>query len=95
VALSAALLTAGSVALAGPIVFVGLVVPHLARGLVGPVHCWLLPLSAVLGSVLLIASDVLGRVIARPGEVQAGILTAVVGVPFLVVLVRRRCGVTP
>jgi hypothetical protein len=53
------------------------------------VHRWLLPLSAVLGSVLLIASDVLGRVLARPAEVQAGIVTALVGVPFLVALVRR------
>ena len=95
VALSAALLTAGAVALAGPVVFVGLVVPHVARGLVGAVHRWLLPLSAVLGSVLLIASDVLGRVLARPAEVQAGIVTALVGVPFLVALVRRRRGVAP
>ena len=95
VALSAALLTAGAVAVAGPVVFVGLVVPHLARGLVGPVHRWLLPLSAVLGSVLLIASDVIGRIIARPAEVQAGIAAAVVGVPFLVALVRRRRGVAP
>jgi iron complex transport system permease protein len=90
VALSAALLTAGSVALAGPVVFVGLVVPHVARALVGPAHRWLLPLSAVLGAVLLIASDVLGRVVARPGEIQAGIVTAAVGVPFLIALVRRR-----
>jgi iron complex transport system permease protein len=89
VALSAALLTAGSVALAGPVVFVGLVVPHVARALVGPVHRWLLPLSAVLGAVLLISSDVLGRVVARPGEIQAGIVTAAVGVPFLIALVRR------
>ena len=95
IALSAALLTAGAVAVAGPIVFIGLVVPHVARALVGPVHRWLLPLSAVLGSVLLIASDVLGRVLARPAEVQAGIVTAIVGVPFLVALVRRRRGVAP
>ena len=64
--------------------------PHVARALVGPAHRWLLPLSAVLGAVLLIASDVLGRVVARPGEIQAGIVTAVVGVPFLIALVRRR-----
>jgi iron complex transport system permease protein len=76
--------------LAGPVVFVGLVVPHVARALVGPAHRWLLPLSAVLGAVLLIASDVLGRVVARPGEIQAGIVTAAVGVPFLIALVRRR-----
>lgn len=89
-ALSATLLTAASVALAGPLVFVGLVVPHLGRALVGPAHRWLLPLSAVLGAVLLLLSDVVGRLVARPGEVQAGIVTALVGAPFLVALVRRR-----
>lgn len=90
VALSATLLTAASVAVAGPLVFVGLVVPHLARGVVGPAHRWLLPLSAVLGGALLLVSDILGRLIARPGEVQVGVVTALVGAPFLVALVRRR-----
>lgn len=89
-ALPATLLTAASVAVAGPLVFVGLVVPHLARSLVGPVHRWLLPLSAVLGAVLLLVSDVVGRLVARPGEVHVGIVTALVGAPFLVALVRRR-----
>jgi iron complex transport system permease protein len=90
VALSATLLTAASVAVAGPLVFVGLVVPHLGRALVGPTHRWLLPLSAVLGAVLLLVSDVLGRLVARPAELQVGIVTALVGAPFLVALVRRR-----
>lgn len=90
VALSATLLTAASVAIAGPLVFVGLVVPHLARGLVGPTHRWLLPLSTVLGAALLLVSDVVGRLVARPAEVQVGIVTALVGAPFLVALVRRR-----
>ena len=88
--LSATLLTAASVAVAGPLVFVGLLAPHLARGLVGASHRWLLPTSAVLGAVLLLVSDVLGRVVARPAEIQVGIVTALVGAPFLVALVRRR-----
>jgi iron complex transport system permease protein len=87
---SATLLTAAAVSVAGPLVFVGLVVPHLARGVVGGVHGWLLPLSALLGGVLLLVGDVVGRVIARPGEIQVGIVTAFVGAPFLVALVRRR-----
>ncbi len=90
VVLSATLLTAGAVAIAGPLVFVGLVVPHLARALVGPAHRWLLPCSALLGPVLLLSADVLGRVVARPAEIQVGIVTAVIGAPFLVALVRRR-----
>jgi iron complex transport system permease protein len=88
--LSATLLTAGTVAIAGPLVFVGLVAPHLARPLVGAGHRWLLPTSAVLGALLLLVSDVVGRVVARPGEVQVGIVTAVVGAPVLVALVSRR-----
>lgn len=90
VVLSATLMTAAAVAVAGPLVFVGLVVPHLARGLVGPAHRWLLPLSALLGAALLLGADVLGRVVARPAEIQVGVVTALVGAPFLVVLVRRR-----
>lgn len=88
--LSATLLTAGTVAIAGPLVFVGLVAPHLARPLVGAGHRWLLPTAAVLGALLLLVSDVVGRVVARPGEVQVGIVTAVVGAPVLVALVSRR-----
>ena len=90
VALSATVLTAASVAVAGPLVFVGLLVPHLGRALVGPEHRWLLPLSAVLGASLLLASDVVGRLVARPAEVQVGIVTALVGAPVLVAIVRRR-----
>lgn len=90
VVLSATLLTAAAVSVAGPLVFVGLVVPHLARGLVGPAHRWLVPMSALLGALLLLSADVAGRVVARPAEVQVGIVTAVVGAPFLVALVRRR-----
>jgi iron complex transport system permease protein len=87
---AAVVLTAGvAVAAAGPIGFVGLTVPHVARAITGPDHRWLLPYSAACGAVLVIAADVLGRVIARPGEVQVGIVTALLGAPVFVVLVRR------
>jgi iron complex transport system permease protein len=89
------LLTGGAVAVIGPVVFVGLVVPHIARVLaqlvgIGPDHRWLLPLSAVLAPCLLLAADIIGRLIARPTEVQAGILVAFIGGPFFIALVRRR-----
>jgi iron complex transport system permease protein len=90
-ALGATLLTAAAVAASGPIAFVGLAVPHLARRLVrGGGHRVLLPLSALLGASLLPAADVVGRVVRAPAEVPAGVMTALVGVPVLVVLIRRR-----
>ncbi|MGW7546287.1 FecCD family ABC transporter permease [Streptomyces sp. NPDC054770] len=94
-ALGATLLTAAAVAAAGPIAFVGLVVPHVARRLVrGGGYGRLLPLSALLGAGLLVAADVLGRVVRAPAEVPAGVMTALVGVPVLVALVRRKGAVT-
>ncbi|WP_030595205.1 FecCD family ABC transporter permease [Streptomyces fulvoviolaceus] len=89
-ALGATLLTAAAVAAAGPIAFVGLAVPHLARRLVSGGHRAVLPLSALLGAALLVGADVAGRVVRAPAEVPAGVMTALVGVPVLVVLVRRR-----
>jgi iron complex transport system permease protein len=85
----AVLLCGGATAVAGPIAFIGLVVPHLCRMVYGPDHRWLLPLSAVTGAVLLTVSDVVGRVIARPEELEVGIVTALVGAPFFIVVVRR------
>lgn len=84
------LLTGAAVAACGPIAFVGLVVPHLARAVCGPDHRWLLPYSAVLAPVLLLGADVLGRVVARPDEIQVGIVTSFVGAPLLIALVRLR-----
>jgi iron complex transport system permease protein len=89
------LLTGASVAVIGPVVFLGLVVPHMARILaqyagIGPDHRWLLPLSAALAPVLLLSADIVGRVVARPTEIQAGVLVAFVGGPFFIALVRRR-----
>ncbi|MFF7519316.1 FecCD family ABC transporter permease [Streptomyces pseudovenezuelae] len=93
-ALGAALLTAAAVAAAGPIAFVGLAVPHLARRLVPGGHRAVLPLSATLGAALLVGADVAGRVVRAPAEVPAGVMTALVGVPVLVFLVRRRGAVS-
>ncbi|MFG2294334.1 FecCD family ABC transporter permease [Streptomyces sp. NPDC048603] len=88
------LLCGAATAAAGPIAFVGLVVPHTARFLVGPDQRWLMAYSAVLAPILLIGSDVLGRVIGAPGEVQVGIVTAFVGAPLFLALCRRRKLVT-
>lgn len=83
------LLCGAAVAAAGPIGFIGLVVPHMARAWFGPDQRWLIPACALSGPALLLFCDTLGRVIARPGEVQVGIMTAGVGGPVFVLLVRR------
>ncbi|MFC7306365.1 FecCD family ABC transporter permease [Streptomyces monticola] len=88
--LGATVLTGVGVAAAGPIAFVGLAVPHIARAVVGSDHRWVLPMAALLGPVMLLVSDVAGRVIFPPSEVPAGVMTALIGVPFLVTLVRRK-----
>jgi iron complex transport system permease protein len=84
------LLAGAATAACGPIAFVGLVVPHAVRAFTGPAHRWLVPCCGLLGAVLLLSADVLGRVVARPGELQVGIVLALVGSPFFVALVRRR-----
>jgi iron complex transport system permease protein len=84
------LLAGAAVAAAGPIAFVGLAVPHLARALVGPDYRWVVPYSIVLGAAVLLAGDVLGRIVARPAELEVGIVTALLGAPFFVWVVRRR-----
>ncbi|WP_083914193.1 FecCD family ABC transporter permease [Ilumatobacter nonamiensis] len=83
------LLCGSAVAAAGPIGFVGLVVPHAVRAWFGPDQRWLLPASALAGAAFLLYCDTLGRVLARPGEVQVGIMTAAIGGPVFIVLVRR------
>lgn len=85
-----AILVGGAVALCGPIGFVGLVVPHVARMITGADYRWLLPFAALLGACLVLLTDVLGRVVARPSEVQVGVMLAMVGAPFFIGLVRRR-----
>lgn len=88
-ALAALLLSGAAVAVAGPISFIGLVMPHLARGFTGPSHRWVLPYAAAFGGVLLVGADVLGRVVARPQELEVGIMTALLGAPVLIAIVRR------
>ncbi|WLS45109.1 iron ABC transporter permease [Micromonospora profundi] len=92
--LAAVLLTGAAVAAAGPIAFVGLAVPHLARALVGADHRWTLAVSALLGPALLLSADVVGRLVAPSGEIPAGIVTALIGAPLLAFLVRRARVVT-
>ncbi|WP_349899344.1 FecCD family ABC transporter permease [Parafrigoribacterium soli] len=88
-ALAVVLLCGTATALAGPIVFVGLVVPHLARVIVGPDYRWILAYSALLGPALLLAADILGRLVAAPSELEAGLVVAIVGAPVMIALVRR------
>jgi iron complex transport system permease protein len=87
--LAAAVLSAAATAAIGPIAFVGLAVPHVVRAVVGGDHRWQLPFAVVLGGVLLVGSDIVGRVVARPEELMVGVVTAFVGAPFLLYAVRR------
>ena len=87
--LAITLLAGGATAIAGPIGFVGLMVPHVARWIVGPDQRWIFAYSILLAPVLLLASDILGRLVLHPGEVPVGIVTAFLGAPVLIALVRR------
>ena len=89
VGLAVVLLAGGATAVAGPLAFVGLVAPHLARILLGPDYTRILPASLGLGAALVLVADVVGRVVLPPAEVQVGIMTAVVGVPVFFALIRR------
>nr|WP_308120549.1 iron chelate uptake ABC transporter family permease subunit [Streptomyces bambusae] len=84
------LLCGAATAACGPIVFVGLMIPHLVRLITGPDMRWVLAYSAVLSPVLLLGADVVGRVVTRPAELQAGIVTALIGGPVFIFLVRRK-----
>lgn len=90
VAVAIVLLAGAAVAAAGPIVFVGLAVPHIARGIVGPDYRWIALYCLVLGPILLVSADTIGRVVISPGELQVGVVTAIVGAPLFIALVRRR-----
>jgi iron complex transport system permease protein len=89
-ALAWIVLAGGATAAAGPIAFVGLTVPHAARAITGPSYRWILPYCALLAPILLLGADILGRVLAPPGELQVGIVTAALGAPLFILLVRRR-----
>lgn len=84
------LLAGGATALTGGIAFVGMMVPHVVRWFTGPDQRWIIAYSALAAPVLLLIADVIGRVVARPGEIEVGIVTAVIGAPVLIALVRQR-----
>lgn len=85
-----AIAVASSVALAGVIGFVGLVVPHMLRMLIGPSHRRLLPYSALAGGLMLVAADIVARVIVSPAEMPVGVITAILGAPLFIILLRQR-----
>lgn len=89
-AVATVLLAGGAVAVAGPIGFVGLVIPHAARFLVGVDYRWILPYAALLGATFLVVADVLARLVIRPTELPVGIMTALIGGPFFIYMVRWR-----
>ena len=86
---SSALLTGAAVAVSGMIGFVGLVIPHIVRLIIGPKHRYLLPASALTGAAFLILTDILARTVQRPEEIRLGILTAILGAPFFLYLLLR------
>lgn len=88
-AVAVVLLCGAATALAGPIVFVGLVIPHAVRAITGPDYRWILAYSLVLGPVLLLVADVIGRVVLGTGELEAGLVVAAVGAPVMIAVVRR------
>lgn len=89
-AVATVLLAGGAVAVAGPIGFVGLVIPHAVRFLVGQDYRWILPYAALAGAIFLVLSDVAARLVLRPTELPVGVMTALIGGPFFVYLVRWR-----
>ncbi|MFC7678420.1 FecCD family ABC transporter permease [Paenibacillus sp. GCM10028914] len=88
--ISITLLAGGATAIAGPIVFLGLMVPHLVRWFIGPNQPWIFLYSVVLAPMILLLSDIIGRVVMSPAEVPVGIITGFVGAPILLILMRRR-----
>lgn len=87
---SATLITAAAVSISGIIGFIGLIIPHMARILVGPDHRIIIPSSALGGAIVLILCDTIGRMIVRPAELPVGIITSLLGVPFFVYLIRKK-----
>jgi iron complex transport system permease protein len=89
-AVAVTLLCGAATAVAGPIVFVGLCVPHMARAIAGPDQRWVLGYSALLAPILLLTADVIGRVVISPSELEVGVVTALIGAPVFIALVRRK-----
>lgn len=88
-AVSVVLLAGGSVAVAGPIAFVGIIIPHIVRHLVGLDYRWTIPYCFLLGALLLVTADLGSRYIVMPREVPVGVMTAILGVPFFVMIARK------
>jgi iron complex transport system permease protein len=88
-AVAIVILCGSATAIAGPIVFVGLVIPHIARRFAGSDYRWILAYSALLGPILLVLADILGRLVVRPAELEAGVVVAFLGAPVMIALVRR------
>lgn len=89
-ALGVVILCGAATAMAGPVAFVGLVVPHALRALIGADYRWLLPFSIVSAPIVLLSADIIGRIVLPPGEVPAGIIAVLMGAPVFIYLVRRR-----
>ncbi|MGY3714760.1 FecCD family ABC transporter permease [Sutcliffiella cohnii] len=85
-------LSGGAVAIAGPIGFIGIVIPHVARFFVGTDHRWLVPYCTVLGGILLLSADIAARYVLMPQEIPVGVMTAIVGTPFFIYIARRGFG---
>lgn len=83
------LLAGGAVAVAGPVGFIGIVIPHITRSIVGIDHKWVIPYSAFLGATLLLLADILARYVVMPEEVPVGVMTAIIGTPFFIYIARR------
>jgi iron complex transport system permease protein len=90
--LATVLLTGVSVALAGKIAFVGLIIPHMARFLSGVDYRWIIPVSGVLGGIFLATCDIVARFINYPFETPVGVITSLIGVPFFLYLIKTRGG---
>ncbi|MBC1229103.1 iron ABC transporter permease [Listeria booriae] len=82
-------LAAACVSVSGGIAFIGLIGPHIARRLVGSGHRWVLPISALVGALLLLVADTIGRIIVQPSEIFAGIVVAVIGAPYFLYLLAK------
>lgn len=83
------LLSGGAVAVSGPIGFIGIVIPHLTRSIVGIDHRWVIPFSGIMGGILLLAADIASRYILMPQEVPVGVMTAIIGTPFFIYIARK------
>ena len=89
VAISFVLLAGGSVAVAGPVGFIGIIVPHIVRSLVGNDYRWVLPYCSVIGGILLLVADIGARYVIMPEEVPVGVMTAFIGTPFFIYIARK------